>query len=69
MSDYFRAEEMAGEKPFKCYNCKKTLITDLRGSNYSITLKCSRCKTEIIIKCKEVIPLKNIRYLAQGLDK
>ena len=67
MPEYFRNKEMMGEKPFKCYNCNKKLMTHIGGSDYDITLDCPRCKTEIKITCKEKIPLKNIRELVKGV--
>lgn len=55
MSKYFKSREMEGERPFKCYVCKKILLTNIEGE-YTIKLNCSRCKTKITLECVDPVP-------------
>lgn len=53
---YFRRVEMVNGGPFKCPNCNKLLVKKVGGSMYELQLECPRCKTELILRCKEPIP-------------
>lgn len=55
MADYFESSEIEGEAPFRCYVCKKTLITDIEGE-YTVKLKCPRCKTKITLETEKALP-------------
>jgi hypothetical protein len=55
MGNHFMSPAMEGERPFKCYVCKKLLIVDIQGE-YVIKLQCSRCKTKIILECMNPVP-------------
>lgn len=54
---------MEGEKPFRCYVCDKLLMVNIQGE-YELQLKCNKCYTEIILKCRE--PLPNILVVKHG---
>lgn len=56
MGKYFATSEMNGERPFLCYNCGKQLISNLNGTDYTIDLRCPRCKAEIHLCLREPIP-------------
>ena len=53
--DFFLKPAMNGEKPFMCYVCGQMLITDITGE-YTMKLNCRRCKTEITLKTRDVLP-------------
>lgn len=53
--NHFYTPSMEGEKPFKCYVCGKMLITSIEGT-YKMKLQCPRCKTKMLVECKEPIP-------------
>lgn len=55
MSDYFETEAVQGETPFKCYVCNKMLIANVEGE-YTLKLKCPRCKTKIILETEKALP-------------
>ena len=55
MADYFETEAIEGETPFKCYVCSKMLIVDIEGE-YTVKLKCPRCKTKITLESKKALP-------------
>jgi phage FluMu protein Com len=48
-------DTIKGETPFKCYVCGRMLIVDIEGE-YTVKLKCSRCKTEITLKTERALP-------------
>lgn len=56
MSNYFASDEFEGERPFKCYVCRKMLIMSLEGE-YKIQLKCPRCKTRITLETCRQVPM------------
>lgn len=58
MSVYYRTPKMVEGTPFKCFNCNKTLAIRVQGSAYELDMVCPRCKTEIKIKCHEIVPFK-----------
>lgn len=45
-----------GERPFRCPICNKIVAIFLTGSSFEICIRCSRCKTTMIIACNEEIP-------------
>ncbi len=55
MADYFETEAIEGETPFKCYVCNKMLIANVEGE-YTLKLKCPRCKTKITLVTEKVLP-------------
>lgn len=54
---------MEGERPFKCYVCGKLLCVNIEGE-YKIALKCSRCKTKIMLETEK--PLPNVLVVKHG---
>jgi len=55
MAGYFETPEIKGETPFKCYVCGKMMAANLKGE-YTLELKCPRCKTEVILKTEHALP-------------
>ena len=49
MADYFETPAILGETPFLCYVCGKRMTVDIEGE-YTVKLKCTRCKTKAIAK-------------------
>lgn len=55
MGVYFETPEIKGETPFKCYVCGKMMVVNLKGE-YVLELTCPRCKTEVTLRTKYVLP-------------
>lgn len=55
MADYFETPEILGENPFRCYVCNELLIADIEGE-YTVKLKCRRCKTKITLETEKALP-------------
>jgi len=53
---YYRTPQMVEGGQFRCHNCNNLFSEELIGSNYKIKLTCERCKTEVVVTCKEPIP-------------
>jgi hypothetical protein len=53
--NYFRTGEIEGEKPFRCYVCNKYLFVHVEGE-YVVKLVCPRCKTKIVLECRNPLP-------------
>ena len=53
--EYIRTKEMHGEKPFRCQNCSKKMITHIEG-HFRVKLDCPRCKAIVIVIMKEAVP-------------
>ena len=56
--------EMEGERPFRCPNCRKLLLLDVR-SECEIKLMCHRCKAELTVKLPA--PLADALALRAGV--
>lgn len=55
MGKYFRTPEMTNGGPFRCFNCGRFLFA-IRGTDYELEVKCSRCHTTITLRCTQPIP-------------
>lgn len=60
MGRFNRTQEMSLGGEIRCFNCRKKLLQHLEGSNYNLELECERCKTRIVIYCREPIPFKEV---------
>lgn len=47
-----RTPEMAGKKPFRCFNCNKLLAVNVHGE-CNIDFVCGRCKAFVKLIMKE----------------
>jgi len=56
LGTYFRTNEIVKGGPFRCYNCGKILISEVKGDGYELDLFCPRCKASIQIKMRERLP-------------
>lgn len=55
MAVHFNTGAIEGATPFKCYVCAKLLLVDIEGE-YTVKLKCPRCKTKITLQTEKALP-------------